>query len=123
MNVPSSNLLSTALTPICPESFNLRKFVSRTTNEIGLDVATYSDPVELFGSVQAVDARFYADFGLDFEKNYIHIWTETQITNVQRLTSPDVIEWNSKRWEVVSDNDWFPVDGWNNFICVEVVDI
>lgn len=123
MNVPGSNLLLSAFSLICPEPFSLRKFVSRETNEIGLDVTTYAEPVELLGSVQAVDARFYGEFGLDFEKNYIHIWTASDITNLQRLTAPDVIDWHSKRWEVVSDNDWFPVDGWKNFIAVEVVDV
>ena len=122
MTVPGSNLLTTAFRLVCPEPIRIRKFLRRATNEIGYDVAFYSDPLNTTASVQAVDIRYYTDFGLDFAESHIHIWAPNDVDEVYRLINPDQIDWNNRRWEVISESDWFPIDGWNNFIAVEVPD-
>ena len=53
MTVPGSNLLTTAFRLVCPEPIRIRKFLRRATNEIGYDVAFYSDPLNTTASVQA----------------------------------------------------------------------
>ena len=73
-NVPGNNLLADAFSLICPERFLLRKFQSITTNEFGLDIRRYQRPFPLEGSVQAVDRKFYSEFGLDFTKRHIQVW-------------------------------------------------
>ncbi len=120
MPTPGSNLLTTALGIICRESFDYIQFTGRTTNAIGYDERTYAEPVTITGSVQAVDRSHYTDNGLDFSKRHIQIWTDTNVEDLYRARSGDQIQWNGNRYEVLSETDWHPIDGWNNFIAVEV---
>ena len=120
MATPGSNLLSTALTVVCRDNFEYLRFQGITNNEIGLDVRTYAAPVTRSGSIQAIDFSEFSTMGLDFNKSYIQIWTETQVNTVNRDKSGDQVIWNSRRFEVQSVNDWHLVDGWNHFTAVEV---
>ena len=38
-----------------------------------------------------------------------------------RARAGDQIEFNRMRWQVIDDDDWNPIDGWDSFIAVEVV--
>ena len=120
MAVPGSNLLTSALSLICRTSFQYVKFQGITTNAIGLDERTYADPVTISGSVQDVDVSDFSELGLDFSKSHIQVWTETNVDSENRETSGDQILFNNRRFEVMGETDWHPVDGWNHFIAVEV---
>ena len=120
MAVPGSNLLTAALEVICPETFQLYRYQGKTTNVIGLDVRTYTAPLTIRGSVQAVDRAYYAEQGLDFNKRHVQVWTESEVDDLYRARSGDQIQWQGERWEVISETDWFVIDGWNSFIAVQV---
>lgn len=120
MNVPGSNLLAYALTVICPDSFVLHRFTGKTTNTIGLDVSAYAAPETFQGSIQAVGRRLYADMGLDFTRRYISIWVSTNIDDLYRGRAGDQVTWNGTRWQVIDENDWHPIDGWDSIIAVQV---
>ena len=91
-----------------------------TTNEIGLDVRDYDQPITRSGSVQSVDVSDIKNMGLDFTKSYIQVWTETPVNAVERDRSGDQIIWNGRRFEIQGETDWNAVDGWNSFTAVEV---
>ena len=120
MATPGSNLLDDALTLICPDSFQYYRFMDIQTNGIGLDVRRYAPPTSVRGSVQAVDRSLYADAGLDFSKRYLQIWTSTDVSDLYRARAGDQVQWEGSRWEVTSENDWHPMDGWNSFLAVQV---
>ena len=120
MNIPGSNLLTDALEVICRQSFQYYSYQSRIINEIGKNVRTYAPPVTITGIVQAVDRSLYSDSGLDFNKRYIQVWTDTDTGDLYRDRAGDQIQFNNARWEITSENDWFPVDNWNSFLAVEV---
>ena len=120
MAVPGSNLLTAALELICPEPFQLYRYQGKTTNDIGYDVRTYAAPITIRGSIQAVDRAYYAEQGLDFNKRHIQVWTETEVEDLYRARSGDQIAWEGQRWEVLNESDWFPIDGWNSFVAVQV---
>jgi len=120
MQVPGSNILDDAFECIDCEDFQFYRYEGKTTNTIGLDVRTYAAPVTVTGSIQAVDRSYYADNGLDFTKRHIQVWTTTDIEDLYRARSGDQIQWNGERWEVLSETDWIPIDGWNSFIAVQV---
>ena len=120
MAVPGSNLLTSALTIICRDSFQYLRFNTITTNEIGLDVRDYDQPITRSGSVQSVDVSDIKNMGLDFTKSYIQVWTETPVNAVERDRSGDQIIWNGRRFEIQGETDWNAVDGWNSFTAVEV---
>ena len=119
-NIPSSNLLNDALTLVCPVPFDLYQFTGKTTNAIGYDVRTYADPIVAMGSIQAVDRKFYEQYGLDFNKRHIQVWSSTDIEDIYRSSAPDQIGWDSRRWEVVGETEWFQIDGWQSVVAVEV---
>jgi hypothetical protein len=118
--VPGSNLLKKAFKIINKDSFIYRQFKSRTTNSIGIDIPVFEPDVDLNGSVQAVPRRLYQHHGLDWKKNYITIYSSDTIEGVNRDTSGDRVIFNGKLFQVLDENDWKPIDGWNGVICVEV---
>ncbi len=120
MSVPGSNLLSAAFDLICADSLPLYRYEGKTLNSIGYDVRTYSRPVTISGSVQAVDRNFYTAQGLDFSKRYVQVWTESNVDDIYRGRSGDQITWNGNRWEIMGENNWHPIDGWNSFLAVQV---
>lgn len=118
--VPGSNLLKKAFKVINKDSFIYRQFKSRVTNSIGIDIPEYEPDVELKGSIQAVPRQLYQLHGLDWKKNYIMIYSSNIIEGVNRDTSGDRIIFDNKLFQVLDENDWIAIDGWNGIICVEV---
>ena len=118
--VPGNNLLKKALKVIDQDTFIYRQFKDRTTNSIGIDVPEYEDDVELKGSLQAVPRRLYQQHGLDWKKNYITIYSSDTIEGVNRDTSGDRVVFDGKLFQVLDENDWTPIDGWNGVVCVQV---
>lgn len=118
--IPGSNLLNQALSVIQKQSFGYLKFLTRSTNDIGVDVPTYESEKTLTGSVQAVPRNLYQHLGLDWKKNYIMIYSSDDITGIQRDTSGDKVLFAGKTFLVESENDWKPIDGWSGVLCVEV---
>lgn len=117
------NLLNQALSIIPKQKFTYCKYKSNTINEYGLKVDVYEEGIEFEGSVQAVDSKMYQQFGLDFSKEYIQIFSSLNIQNVnQHQESPDKIVWNDKNYLVVNCSDWFKQDGWTNIIAVEQIE-
>ena len=119
-NVPGGNLLKKAFKTISRDTFIYRQFYRRDTNSIGIDVPTYRPDVCLRGSIQAVPRRLYQQHGLDWKKNYITIYSSDTIEGVGRDTSGDRVVFDGKLFQVLDENDWTPVDGWNGVMCVEV---
>lgn len=121
MNVPGSNLLASALSVICPQPFDYYRYQGKTINAIGLDVHTFDPPVNMTGSIQEVDSSVYHERGLDFQSQYIEIFVLNDIDPLFRSTAGDQVQFNGRRWQVISEDGWFAMDGWDAFIAVEVV--
>ena len=119
-NVPGSNLLKKAFKVISKDSFIYRQFKVRITNSIGIDIPDYEPDIELKGSIQAVPRRLYQLHGLDWKKNYIMIYSSDTIKGVNRDTTGDRVVFDGKLFQVLDENDWTPIDGWNGVMCVEV---
>lgn len=118
--IPGSNLLMTALSVLGTQTVRWHKFVSRETNDIGLDVATYQLPRIVSGSWQPVPRRVFQQYGLDFNKNYATFYVPQNVADVTRDSSGDKLEFNAREWECLGSTDWFSIDGWVAVLCVEV---
>ena len=116
----AGNVLNRAFRLIKPQSISYRAFAGRVTNEIGLDVSEYADPVDIQASVQAVPRSTYEQLGLDFQKRYITIYTKAAIADLKRGVSGDMAEFDGKTYQAVSATDWMGMDGWQSILCVEV---
>lgn len=114
------NLLGAALSIIGRQQFKYIKFIGRTTNEIGLDVASYNTPVCMSGSVQAIARNLYAQYGLDLQKNYKMLYVSENVMDIERDVSGDQFIYAGQKYQCESTTDWFPMNGWMGILCVEV---
>ena len=118
--IPGSNLLNSALTVITSQGFGYIKFTGRATNAIGIDVPVYDPAVQVKGSIQAVPRSLFQHMGLDWKRNYIMIYCDPVILGVDRDSAGDRIEFDGKTYQVLSENDWQPMDSWQGLLCVEI---
>lgn len=118
--IPGSNLLAAAFGMIAAQPFGYEPYNGRAVNAIGLYESSYGPRVELMGSIQAVSRRVYQEYGLDLQKNYVTIFVSRDVLDLTRNTSGDRAFWNGKTLQIVSQTDWFNIDGWVSFLAVEV---
>lgn len=120
MNIPGANLLSIALRVIQPQTLSHEAFQSREVNSAGDFVSVYAAPVDIEGSMQAVNKRLYQELGLNLAKNYSQLYTSADVRPTSRDREGDRITFGGKVWLCESDMNWASVDGWRKLLCVEV---
>lgn len=116
------NLLNMALSVTGQQNFSYQKFLSRSVNEIGLDIAVYAPPVTVSGSPQAVPRSLLTQMGLDLQGNYLIFYLSKNIEDVKRDVAGDQIIFGSKTYKCLSETDWFPMNGWTGVLSVQVQD-
>lgn len=122
MNIPGINLLNMAHRLIARQEVKYYRFLNRTTNENGLDIAEYAPFVTLNAGVQAVPQDLYERYGLEFQKEYISVFLPMDILDVDRDWSGDQMGFAGARYNCVSATDWHGQDGWMQVICLKVGD-
>ena len=120
MSVYDSNLLEDALSIIGYQTVSYYSFAGRTTNSIGLDVASYAPVISISGSVQAVPRHIYEKMGLDFQANYVTLFLSKNSVDIQRDVSGDLFDYNGKRFQVLSKTDWFGQNDWVSLLAVQI---
>ena len=118
--IPGQNLLNMAFTLIAKQMVMYYQYGSRSSNAVGQDITIYLDPVEMFGSFQAVPRRLYEFYGLDLQKNYSTFYTSNDILDITRNVSGDQMTYNGRRYQVESNNDWYAQDGWKGVLVVDI---
>lgn len=118
--IPGSNLLAMALRVISSQEVQHFRFLTRSTNAIGQDVANYADPAPIGGSFQPVPRAAYINLGLDFNRDYAVYYTSNAILDIGRDESGDQFEYGGRRWQALSDNDWKKVDGWVGVMMIDI---
>jgi len=121
MRVPGSNLLNIALRAISKQKVGYYKFSGRDLNSIGQYEDTYDDPINIYGSFQAVSRKMYAQYDLDFSKYYATFYTSNDILATDRDVTGDKISYNNYTWKCESNNDWFAQDGWKGVLVVRII--
>ena len=83
-------------------------------------VTTYAVGVPLTDSIQAVPRTLYVALGLDLDRYYITIYTDNPLLVVERDESGDQIEFEGDRYQLLSNTDWSPIDGWQGVLAVRL---
>lgn len=120
MIVPGSNLLGMALSVIQPQTLTHHAWAGRTTDDAGEYVTAYADPVDIEGSMQAVNKKLYQVYGLNLAKNYAQLYTAADVNPTARDRSGDLLQFGGRWWLAESDMNWTAQDGWRKMLCVEV---
>lgn len=120
MSVPGSNLLKSALQLIASQTILYYRYRKRATNEIGLDVATYEIPRKIRGSLQPLSSSRIAQLGLDMTKRYFVFYGFENFVEVGRNVSGDQFTFGGKKYQCLTSDDWFLLDGWAGILAVEI---
>ena len=102
------------------DTISYKKFISNTTNYVGMLVPSYEDAVEISGSFQVVSSSLYAQRGLDINRHYRILYTSTEITEIDTNTSSDRILFNGDTYQALDKEDWYSFNGWNGVLCVRL---
>jgi len=114
------NILAQAMTLIPSQSCSYYKFEARTLNDIGLWTSTYEDPIAIKASIQAVNRSVYEANGLDFNKKYVTIFSQTPFTDIDRDISSDKVTYGNETYQLLNRMDWQGYDGWNYIMGVKI---
>lgn len=114
------NLLNMAVSVIGSQQFAWYRFLSKYTNNPGLDVPTYASPVFLEGQVQAVPRELFEKYGLQFQNKYLIFYVSADIMDVDRDVAGDQIKFDNNTYECLSETDWFQMNGWKGIIAVQI---
>lgn len=114
------NLLNLALTVIPKQSVEWFRDNGKTTNEIGLDVTTFVDGGIIKGSFQPVPRDKLQELGLDYNKSYCNFFVSTNMIDLTRDKSGDQFVFAGERYQVISNTEWFQIDGWNGSMAVKL---
>ena len=121
MSVPGQNILLIALGAIARTPVAYYKDLGRTTSATGRDVTQFADVVIIEDSqVQAVPRNRYENMGLDYQKDYVTWFVANNVIDLKCDVSGDQMTWNGKRYQLVSETDWFAMDGWTYVLCVQI---
>lgn len=120
MIVPGSNLLNMAMSVLQKQTFMYMAYEDRAYQDNGMYVPDYACGVTVQGSVQPVARTLYERMGLDFQRNYSKFYVPQNITDVKRASAGDRFYFNNKLWQVLSNVEWFGVDGWDEVLSVQI---
>jgi len=118
--IPGINLLSIALGAIASQTGQWLKFMGNTQNSQGQDIPQYYPAETVIGSFQSTDARTIADMGLDVTAKYRTFYSSTQIAITDRGTSPDLLIFYGRKYQVAGELDWINQDGWKGVVLVDI---
>ncbi len=118
--IPGSNLLNLAMSVVQKQTLGYLAYKGRTLASNGDYVPAYAAPVTVYGSIQPIKRNLYMQQGLDFQKNYVNIFVPQSIKDIKRASAGDQITFNEKTFQVLSNESWFQMDGWDQTLCVEV---
>jgi len=122
IGIPGQNLLNMCLTVIAQQTIQYYQFESRALNAVGQDITTYQSVVNIVGSWQPVPRNLYEQYGLDLQKDYFTFYSSNNLLDITRDVSGDQVQFNNRRYQVESANDWYQLDGWKGVLCVGLGD-
>ena len=118
--IPGINLLNMALIAIAPQYGQWLRFAGNTTNSQGQDIPAYYPPVDIVGSFQSTDAKTIQELGLDTTAKYRTLYTSHPIAITDRSTSPDLLLFYGRKYQVAGEIDWIMQDGWRAVVLVDI---
>ena len=96
------------------------KFLGNISNDVGILIPSYEDPIQINGSFQVVSSSLYSQRGLDINKHYRILYTNTEITEIDNNTSSDRILYGDDTYQVLDKEDWYVYNGWSGVLCVRL---
>lgn len=118
--IANLNILDLALGVIGSQQVFWHQATGRSQNAQGQWITRYDPPQPITGSLQAVDRTRYQALGLDLARRYRVFYGTAPIKGVERGQTPDLLDYDGRRHEVVNDLDWRRQAGWQGVLVVDV---
>lgn len=118
--IPGANLLRMAFGVIGTQIVKYRKFEQRVKNDQSQYVSMFGEPFDLAASVQRVRRDQYAQFNLEFQRNYVMIFANFDMVDLDRNMACDQFLWTGRVFQLESQGSWFYQDGWGVCLAVDI---
>ncbi len=119
-SLPGMNLYAMASSIIGKSVYTYFAPDSRVLDARGIWVSTEAVGVVLNDSIQAIPRELYESLGLDLSRYYVMIYTDNPLVVVDQGTSGGQIEFESERYQLESETDWSPIDGWRGVLAIRL---
>ncbi len=120
MSTPGSNLFRRAIRLIKPSQIQYLQAIGRTKNAARQWITEYAAAVTITASVQAVNRAKYQYMGLDFAKNYVKVFSNSNVVSLNRDAGVDRFIIAGVTYQVDDNNNWFLQDGWTSCLAIEL---
>lgn len=120
MSLFSSNLLNRASRLIPKTTVGYGRWLSNGKNSVGVIVPKYTAVQPRLVQVQAISRTMYQALGLDLARNYVAVYADFPLRDLERNGSCDTVDYRGRRHNVESNTDWIGQNGWLGSICVDV---
>ena len=114
------NILNMAMSVLGKQKFTYLRYRERTVNAEGIYLSDFANGVGTSGQVQAVPREMFIKYGLDFQKTYLMVFVSKDVLDLERGVAGDMIKYANDTYQVVSETDWFDINGWTSVLCVKV---
>jgi hypothetical protein len=114
------NLLNMAISVLGKQQFSWQRFLSKYTNDVGLDIPTYATAIILEGQVQAVPRELFEKYGLNFQKKYLIFYVSKNVMDVDRDVAGDLLQFGNNTYECLTETSWFQINGWTAIIAAQI---
>lgn len=127
-----TNIHKMAMQLIPPQTISYRKGESTVITQAGRAVSSYGEWTSIVAHVQPgiiasfggrnVSEKDYKDFGLDFSRSYVTIWTDDcSISTLSHQDTADQIKVGNRIYNIIQKANWLEYDGWVRCYCEEVI--
>ncbi len=120
MRIPGVNLYRIATKVISPQPILYYEDAGRVQDAQRNWVTRYNEPKTIMASVQAVLREKYTELGLEFQKNYVKIFVDKDVVDIDRDASGDYFIFGGKTYKLADETTWFEQDGWTGCLAVEI---
>lgn len=120
MRVPGVNLYRLATKVIARQPIEYYMYAGRVLDKQRNYVTSYEPMMPLQASVQAVLRSQYVELGLELQKNYVKIWIDKDIVDLDRDSSGDYFKFSGKTFKMEDETTWMEQDGWVSCLAVEI---
>lgn len=114
------NLLNLALSVQPKQTVQYFAYGGSVLQPDGRKVSSFAAPVNLVGSFQPVPRSAYQAMGLDFSREFVSFFASSAIAVLQRDIAGDEFVFAGSRYHVMSNTEWFNVNGWNANLAVKI---
>lgn len=115
-----NNLLQMAHQLIPYQSAQYFQFTGKVKGLNLLETSQYSPPTPVKVKINAVKSGLIKRLGLDYNKNYMRLFSTPAVSGLSRVNDGDQFEFDGRRWQIETQTGWFATAGWDSFVMVDV---